>query len=77
MNRLKNIFVQIDLLKEAFDQCENTVFPICCPQTTEEGLIFCNHLGALPKEKFLEECKRCRAKIKKALEILIEAKNNF
>jgi len=64
-NRMDNILAEIAIIREAL--AKSGRYPPCCLTINEKGEISCDILGPLPEKEFLEQCMKCRAKIKKLL----------
>jgi hypothetical protein len=63
--RLDNVFVQLEIISKALE--ESGISPPCCLESHDGGKISCGTIGPLSEKEFLEECRKCRAKIKKTL----------
>jgi len=64
--RLDNALSELDTIRKALD--ESSEYPACCLIFHSDGKINCDVKGPLERQKFLEECKRCRAMIKEILD---------
>ena len=64
-NRMDNILVEIAVIKEGL--AKSGRYPPCSLAINKNGEISCDVLGPLPEKEFLEECMKCRARVKKFL----------
>ena len=73
--RLDNILNEISIInKEIYVSGRS---PPCCLVFYENDLISCDVLGPLPKEQFLLECSKCKARIKQLVDhINLEKRGN-
>jgi len=64
--RLDNILNEISIIsKEIYVSGQS---PPCCLVFHENDLVSCDALGPLPKEQFLLECSKCKARIKRLVD---------
>jgi hypothetical protein len=62
---MDNILVEIAIIREGL--AKSGLYPPCCLTINKNGEIGCDILGPLPEKEFLEQCMKCRAKIKRIL----------
>jgi len=72
--RLDNALSELDTIRKALN--ESGEYPACCLILHSDGKISCDVKGPLEKEKFLKECKRCRAMIKEILDNAVLQREN-
>ena len=64
--RLDNILNEISIISQEIYLSGQS--PPCCIVFHKNGLISCEVLGPLPKEHFLTECSKCKARIKRLVD---------
>jgi hypothetical protein len=64
--RLNNVIAELKIIREGLSASHR--YPTCCLAVNNNGEISCELKGPMPERKFLEECKKCRAEIRKFLE---------
>ena len=64
--RLDNILNEISIISQEIYLSGQS--PPCCVVFHKNGLISCEVLGPLPKEHFLIECSKCKARIKRLVD---------
>ena len=63
--RLNNVLTELAIIREGLNTSGK--YPSCCLTIRDDGKIGCDITGPLPEEKFLRECEKCRAGIKRVL----------
>ncbi|MFQ6086631.1 MAG: hypothetical protein ACE5OV_01280 [Candidatus Bathyarchaeia archaeon] len=72
-NRMENLLAEIAIIREGLARSGR--YPPCCLTINKNGEISCDILGPLPEKEFLEQCTKCRAKIREFLANLDLKKN--
>lgn len=70
--RLDSILNEISTISKAIRVSGNS--PPCCLVFHENDLISCDVLGPLPKDRFLSECSKCKARIKRLVDSINKEK---
>jgi len=70
--RLDNVLNEISIISKKISVSDQV--PPCCLVFHENDLVSCDVLGPLPKEQFLLECAKCKARIKRLIDCINKEK---
>jgi len=70
--RLDNILDELSIISDEISVSDQS--PPCCLVFHKNDLISCDVLGPLPKEQFLLECSKCKARIKRLVDCINKEK---
>jgi hypothetical protein len=70
--RLDNILNELSIISDEISVSDAS--PPCCLVFHRNNLISCDVLGPLPREQFLLECSKCKARIKRLVECINKEK---
>ena len=70
--RLDNILNELSIINNEISVSDQS--PPCCLVFHKNNLISCDVLGPLPREHFLLECSKCKARIKRLVDCINKEK---
>ena len=66
--RLDNVLNELSIISREISVSDQA--PPCCLVFHKNDLISCDALGPLPREQFLLECSKCKARIKRLVDYI-------